>query len=343
MIIEGDILFKLCERYQYPLASEHHILFAIRGSLPQAVLHGHFDVATDFKQSHLLKPVRVNYETARCTIGLWDTRINKIALFPGSTLPSKTYLFTHPSSLNTYNILCPGNYELSRGIHPRHENSFQRHDALLMDTYALVEIPQIRKSKKRLSFNWKEVKYKVLLAGDNLHAARTEPEESDSNLYGTASLQLKYSSSGCITILGQPQQYVKQKTGNTAWNCWQKFMEMVTKSENVKYFNFILFTYSDFLNKYQKPASTSIRYGSQGSEVEQIQTVLKSIINLKTGLPYYTGEVDCRFSGQTAIAYFKFQEDFTNGKVAREIHFQDFFSKTKHFNSYQNRSNYAIH
>ncbi len=346
MIIEGSSLLRLCGQYQYAIQNEQYILFAIRGSLPQAAIEGNFQYVTEFKNAHVIQPARVNYQTARCTIGVWDTQANKIALFPGSTLPSVTYLFSHPSSLETFNILCPGNYQLTRGIHPRNKDGFQRHEAFLMDGYALVKIPQVRKSKKKLRFNCNQVHYKVLPAGDNLHAARTDPSESDLDSGATclASLQLPYSSSGCITIIGQPQPYIKHKPGNGVWNCWQTFMELVNKADPNKInFNFILFTFSDFLYKRPKSAGKCIRYGSQGPAVAQIQRTLQSVINLKTGLPYYTGEIDCQFSGQTAISYLKFQEDFTNGKIESEIHFQQFLSQTKHFTSYLKQLNNVIH
>jgi hypothetical protein len=332
MKLEGGILYKHCGQYQYLLEENQPVLFAIRGCLPEAAFHGNFKFLTEFKPVHLVRPARLNYETARCTIGLWDTCTHQIALFPGSTVPSKSYLFTHASSLETYNILCPGSYELSRGIHPRHPEGFQRHEAFLMDHYALVEIPPVKKLKNTVRFDWPHAQNKVLRAGDNLHAARTEPEDADSPFNWAATLQAKYSSSGCITILGQPAQYVRHPPANAAWNCWHALMDLVNKTYPGKInFTFILLTFSDLRHISPKPADRSIRYGAQGPEVAQMQRILNAIIDLSTGLPYYTGDINGQFLHHTALSYLRFQEDFSKGKTACEIQMPRFLSQTKHF------------
>lgn len=334
MIIDADILAELCNFYQYRLTNEAYVFFAIRGSLPEAVLKGDFGAATALKVYQQIRGTRVNYETARCTVGLWDIKNSKLALFPGSTVPSKKYLFTHASSVATFNILCPGKYELRRGVHPRNEHSFQSHDAFLMDGYGMVEIPPLERLKHTVRLNLGRSTYRVVLPGDNLHAARTEPRKVNLDLDCSVMLKMNYSSSGCITVLGQPKEYVLSKLPHTSWNCWQTFVDLVNGVGSTKInFTFLLFTFSDFLHINQTSSGSLIRYGSQGPEVEQIQRKLKSIIRLKTGLPYYTGQINSLFSGQTALSYIEFQEEYLNGKIAPEIQTRKFLSSTKHFHA----------
>ncbi|MDO1446480.1 hypothetical protein Q0590_09485 [Rhodocytophaga aerolata] len=334
MIIDADILAELCNFYQYSLTEQDYLFFAVRGSLPEAVLHGDFVEATKLKAYQTIRRTRVNYKTARCTIGLWDVKNSKLALFPGSTVPSKKYLFTHASSIATFNILCPGRYELRRGVHPRNEHGFQRHEAFLMDGYGLVEIPPVERLTHTVRFDWSQSVYTVVLAGDNLHAARTEPRQDQPDLAGSIMLKMNYSSSGCMTILGQPKEYVRSNRTYTAWNGWQTFVDLVNEvGADKKNFTFLLFTFSDFENKNQTSSGSLIRYGSQGPEVVQIQQKLTSIIRLSTGLPYYTGPINSLFSGHTAMSYVVFQEDYSNGKIAPEIQTCKFLSSTKHFHA----------
>jgi len=330
MIIKSDTIAKLCNFYQYRLKAKELVIFAIRGCLPVATLSGNFNCITSFHSSHQLIGVKPNYQTARCTIGLWDQQRQKVAVFPGSTLPSKKYLFSNITSVETFNILCPGKYELRKGVHPRN-GGFQQHDALLMDGYAIVKIPKVERLLTTIKFSGKH-KYSVLLPGDNLHAARTEPTMM-SDTACTEMLMFNYSSSGCITIAGQPAAYVKNGQPYAEWNYWQHFISVLQKeSGNQTHYDFVLFDHSDFKLP-QTNRHLSVRYGSESKQVENIQFLLNSIINSTTGLAYYSHEITNKLGRLAAEAYLNFDRDFNKREGSPEIKLQQFFKQTKHFYS----------
>ena len=133
MKIDSSTLSALCDEFCYVTGEDKIIIFGVRGSLPLDAQKGDFDATSGFRDGYETGYMKLNYRTSRCTIGLWDKENQKIALFPGSTVPSKQYLLRNKAALKTFNILSPGKYELKKGIHPREKNAFQRHEALLMD------------------------------------------------------------------------------------------------------------------------------------------------------------------------------------------------------------------
>jgi hypothetical protein len=335
MNIEGSILAELCDFFHYPVEKEI-VLFAFRGCLPKNLSEESDPNVTAFKKSHSLKGIPVNYLTPRCTIGIWDRYSNLIATFPGSTLPSKDYVAKTPASIATLNVLCPGKYLLSKGIHPRNQNGFERHQALLMDGFGIVGIPGVGKTAP--GFNSRISNYQVIQPGDNLHSGRTEPMPK----FYSSLFHLRYSSSGCITIVGQPSEYLKYNHGNMHWNHWESFITSVSRFEQSD-FTFLLFNYSDLKKKSLFKNNETIRYGSKQHEVGQIQQLLAHTINTNTGEYYYSGDIDCEFSNQTAISYMRFCNDYFSTKPGWEIHIEDFFTKVKHFNSSLIQPENAIH
>jgi len=326
MNIEGSVLNELCDAFHFPIEKDPIILFAFRGCLPKDHEKDNIDPAIHFKSADQLKRVPVNYLNPRCTIGIWDRITDKIALFPGSTLPSKDYVKRHPSSVSILNVLCPGCYQLRKGIHPRNEQGFQRHEALLMDGFGIVGLPHIIKTRASIGFSSRIANYDVVRPGDNLHAGRMEPIDR----YYSSLLKLKYSSCGCITVAGQPEEYLTYNHHHTAWNSWTTFIESISLTQQ-KNFTFLLF---NFETRWRKSVSeNTIRYGSKQSEVGDIQYLLSNIVNTNTGQSYYSGDLDCSFTDQTAVSYFKFCKDYSSSKTEWEVQPQKFFNKTKHFKS----------
>ena len=336
MNIEGSVLNELCDAFHFPIENDPIILFAFRGCLPKGHENDNINHSIHFKSADQLKRVPVNYLNPRCTIGIWDRITDKIALFPGSTLPSKNYVRQHPSSVSTLNVLCPGCYQLRKGIHPRNEQGFQPHKALLMDGFGIVGLPYINKASASTGFSSRIANYDVVRPGDNLHAGRMEPTLK----FYSSLLKLKYSSSGCITVVGQPEEYLRYNHDHTAWNSWTTFIASVSLTEQ-KNFTFLLFNFDNRKRK-SVAENKTIRYGSRQSEVGDIQYLLSKIVNTNTGQSYYSGDLDCSFSDQTAVSYFKFCKDYSSSKTGWEIQTQQFFNKTKHFSHHKIQEN-AIH
>ncbi|HZB11625.1 MAG TPA: hypothetical protein VE467_01290 [Chryseolinea sp.] len=327
MNIEGSVLKELCDAFHFPIGNDPIILFAFRGCLPKHHEKNNTNHSNHFKSADQLTRVPVNYLNPRCTIGIWDRITDKIALFPGSTLPSKDYVKRHPSSVSILNVLCPGSYQLRKGIHPRNEEGFQRHEALLMDGFGIVGLPHIIKTSASIRFSSRIVNYDVVRPGDNLHAGRMEP--TDKSYFSL--LELKYSSCGCITVAGQPEEYLRYNRDHTAWNSWTTFIQILSRTQQ-KNFTFLLFNF-DSCSRKSVSENKTIRYGSKQSAVGDIQYLLSNIVNTRTGQFYYSGDFDCSFSDQTAVSYFKFCKDYSSSKTEWEVQPQKFFNNTKHFMS----------
>lgn len=331
MRLNADILSELCTYFNYPVSGTGYAVFAIRGSLPEATLKGDFSDAARWQHEHTMQRTILNYTTARCTIGLWNINSRKIALFSGSTLPSLHYLYHNPSALDTYNILAPGAYKLRKGIHPRSSN-YQKHEALLMDGYGMAAIPQIIRGKKSFRFSKQHITYKVLLPGDNLHAARTEPSPgNDLSAICQEILKLKYSSSGCITITGQPIEYLNYSWSDYTWNSWETFRKYIQEYITTPSTDFLLFSYGDLKSIRQKHIPAPLRYGSECSQVVQLQQFLNKVNEYSSGAPYYNGSADGLFTNDTAAATLRFCSDFTGGIARPEIYLDKLKYKTQHF------------
>ena len=219
MKISGTILSNICRNFFYEIGEDRLVLFGIRGGLPNAVLRGNPEVCAEPNKEHGIKSSRLNYSTSRCTVGIWNRQTDQVSLFPGSTVPSVKYLFDNRQALQHFNMLLPGKYELSRGLHPREKDGFQRHDAFLMNEFGHVSIPSVRITKRRLYFNFDIKEEKILLPGDNLHAGRIEPQGDFKNSEEKclAALHMPFSGSGCITVAGQPTEYLSRPPNIGEW------------------------------------------------------------------------------------------------------------------------------
>lgn len=320
---------------KYDLEQKELIIFAIRGTLPEEAISGNFEETYKFKRQHRLVKKEVDFNTCSCTIGLWDRLHQRLALFPGSTVPSSVYLFHHPASLQTFNMLCTGMYELRRAVHPRNGIGYQPHEALVMDGYGLVEIPELMRTDSYFRIDPERFVKRVLLPGDNLHAARIEPvgKEMSSLEVCISTLSAPFSGSGCITIIGQPRGYFSNGIADGVWNCWEQFMYLLgTASQYAENYKFILFDASDIEEfDASQPDGQIIRYGSSSIEVGVLQQHLHHIFEAKTGKAYYRDTIDNRFLKQTATAYLQFWNDITGGKPLKEIRIDDFLRLTRQF------------
>lgn len=330
MLITGSTLFGLCRKFSYDISDESNLVFAIRGCLPLQL------VETDPSGAGIPAKIKgitrrqIDYKEASCTIGLWNCATGDLALFPGSTVPSLHYLHAHPASDKHFNILCPGKYKLVRGIHPRKKSGYQRHNALIMPGTGWIMRPARIRKKVQTTFDFGSVEYRVAYPGDSLHASRTEPHTVTLESGVITVMSRSFSSSGCLTILGQPAQYVNGEYP-FFWNAWEQFMQLLTTSFSGSACTLLLFDYSDFVDSADDNAHGNLRYGSSGIHVEELQLKLSEIISSGENRQYYSGKITGLIEGETADAYLRFMYDYSPGHVTGEVRFEKFRSLTGHF------------
>jgi len=331
MQINDFILKSLCRRYYYDISRESIIIFAFRGSYPLQSLGSDPCQAGIPEKVKKIVSKKINYKKASCTIVIWYPGSGDIALFPGSTVPSLTYMHQNPDTADHFNILCPGKYEYVRGIHPRKIAGYQRHEALIMPGKGWIMRPELIRKQGKSIFNFNEVQYDVVLPGDNLHASRAEPYMPVAGKTDKKSLiNRNYSSSGCLTIIGQPEQYVRHRHSH-CWNFWEQFMQLIKSSSSDRNYTLILFNFSDLINSDNDRERTILRYGSQGSPVYELQQKLSKIYSAATNSVYFTGKHDGIFQADTAKAWLRFMKDHSPDSVKGEADLPVFRSKTNHF------------
>jgi|GEM_PF-6384930 len=328
MKVDSTILDHLCTTFHYNVEAAPVVIFAIRGCMPATGAQARWCFGSTYAGFYA-RPVPVNYTTARCTIGLWNRAEEQITIFPGSTLPSLSYLTTHPSKQATSNILCPGLYELRKGLHPR-SGGAGTHNALLMDGHGIVEVPTLVTGNKQVRFASTPKNYQVVLPGDNLHAARNEPASGGT---GSDMLMLDYSSSGCITICGKPREHITGVHTHLTWNYWQHFMDRIGHYESR--FPFLLFNASDIQNAAPVPQDL-LRYGSSGKQVLRLQKALTCITESNTGMPYYNGAVNGQFTNTTVQSYFRFYKDISGQHAGYTLTPCQLFNSIRHFKIEEN-------
>ncbi|WP_169540135.1 hypothetical protein [Niabella aurantiaca] len=318
----------LCATFHYNVQAAPTVIFAVRGCMAVGGAQAGWHFGGEYTCFHA-QAVPVNYTTARCTIGLWNRTAGRITAFPGSTLPSLTYLAAHPLKQATFNILCPGFYELRKGLHPR-SGGAGAHNALLMDSHGIVEVPAIITRNKQVRFAKTPKNYRVVLPGDNLHAARNEPAPGGT---GSDMLTLDYSSSGCITICGKPKELVTGAHTHVTWNYWQRFMDSISSSGNL--FPFLLFNASE-VQHMPRAAQGLLRYGSSGKQVRRLQTALTRITDSKTGMPYYSSAINDQFTNATVQSFFRFYKDISGQHAGYTLKPDQLFGSIRHFKIEEN-------
>jgi hypothetical protein len=331
MQINEFILKSHCRKFNYDISGEPLVIFAIRGSYPlQSYENNPRQSGNPEKVKSVIK-TNLSYKETACSIGIWLTLSGEIALFPGSTVPSLNYLHQNPGSVKHFNILCPGKYRLVRGIHPRNVAGYQRHEALIMPGEGWIMKPGLIRKQTGAAFNFKAVGYDVAFAGDNIHASRSEPCIPDTGATGiNPVVNKKYSSSGCITIIGQPEEYVRSKF-SFFWNSWEQFMQLIDSFPKINSYSFLLFSYSDLTSDEEYGNRHILRYGSQGLLITELQKKLSEIYCIETNRAYYAGEPNGLMQSGTVKSYLNFMKDYSPGRLAGEADIDEFRILTGHF------------
>ena len=246
----ADHLRKLLRVNSYPFAETAHILFGIRGASAAS------SKCEEFRDAHLIEQTDVNYQAARCLIGIWNPVQNKIALFPGSTVPHLKYIKRNVEGKAKSNCMMSGYYShYEKGFH--NPNPGHAHQALRLATNIMY-----RRSFNDFTFSNADP-VEVGNPNDNLHAAYSDT--------GAA-----YSSAGCQVVVGQPRCRDRGAAGNTG--PWKRFFDIIYRDTPQQRFAYALFRYADAAAVAAGGGGlmeARLRFGSQGSAVLALQTALE--------------------------------------------------------------------
>jgi N-acetylmuramoyl-L-alanine amidase len=282
------------------------VLFGLRG----CILADGKESSGGFVDKVLLVEAVPNHKECKCVIGVWKRSTNKIAVFIGSTVPNWSGMkkqLDDPKKLNHCNMRPTGKYKHKVGTH-RAGDALEIKGAIKEDE----KVPAIR-SIDNLIYEITDL-WTFGTPGDNIHPTRTtKPTE-------------KFSSEGCITVLGTYDKSSEKHAG-----LWSEFRNAAgltaTKaptSEDNREFIFVLLTGREArlispISPATKKALTRLRFGSSGVDVEALQLMLSTTQRKdKTKGTYYTGTKDGNMGAGTVQAYTDWQfdgEGFRDGIV----------------------------
>lgn len=241
------------------------ILFALRGCLISAGGSGE-DGA--WRDEATLKDVRPNHSDTRCTMGVWDRANKKIAAFPGSTVPNTTAIASWYRNHQSGNMLQPGLYRYSVGIHRDYPGCF-----ILADAERNGRSVVVRRSSNNLYYDLADI-YNKCAPFDDIH-----PTFGSNEHY--------FSSFGCQTIMGKVDS-AGHHTG--PWAKFRALAGLKTPSGTVgaQYLYLLLtgreaYLAADLRRKNLAADNMSLltlrrlRFGSKGTEVAALQQKLLGV------------------------------------------------------------------
>lgn len=253
------LLSTMAERICAAVPTDGLVFFGLRGALP-------LDLGgTDFAPSRTIRLVDYNHQLMRCTIGQWRPADRTVAVFPGSTVPNLQAISKARAAGGAgANMLMLGRYRYQRGIHkaatPRGHRAFRQamffpvwRSADDLD-YDLNDRLDLGQSNESFVF-------------DNLHCAFHDNVDTPG-----------YSSNGCQVVAGLPM--APYRGNNPETGPWRRFVENAYNNGNGQTeFVYLLFSGAEAAMVASNPAEglpRSLRFGSSGDQVREVQTALKS-------------------------------------------------------------------
>ncbi len=280
--LTAKILEDAAKRNNFPVPEKGLVFFGIRGGFPETPTNH------DFAKSHDIRFVDVDYSRMRCTIGQWNRNTNRIALFPGSTVPNAAMIRSAKSKGGAgANRLLPGRYEHEKGNHKNGKPS--GHRAFRQATFFPVQ----RNSNDAAFDNLDRIDFgtgKGDFVWDNLHCAfHNDPDGP-------------YSSAGCQVVCGLPKSPAR---GNAREEGpWRAFIDTAYgEFESQRNFAYLLFTADEIgVVANNDPANIRqvIKFGSTGALAEKVQKALAASGELD-------GEPDGKFGRNSLMALVEFQ------------------------------------
>jgi len=251
-VIDSNLLSLAAKRNGYFLPIEGYIFFGIRGAVPE--------IPSDntFSDRRTVSFSDIDFKKMNCTFGQWDVSQKRIALFPGSTVPSQINIARARTKAGSgTNMLMPGRYLHVRGIHKNGKPGAHR-------AFRQASFQPVWRTADNLSYDLSDRldlgKGSGDFVWDNIHSAYTDR------------LDGAYSSAGCQVICGLPQRGGANETGP-----WASFIKNAYFGTAQIQFVYLLFTASELATlQASNTASLTqiVRFGSSGPLATAVQQAL---------------------------------------------------------------------
>ena len=254
ILLDQELLLRLAARNNFALPEEDLIFFGIRGALP-------IDISgTPFAGSHLIRTAEFNHVQMRCTLGQFRPATGKLAVFPGSTVPSRINVIAAKNRGGVgANLLMLGKYRYERGVHKIGRPSGHR-------AFRQAQFFPVWRSSDDFDFDLSD---RPDLDGDfvfdNLHCAYHDNIDTPG-----------FSSAGCQVVCGHPRSPARRNRPETG--PWQRFIDNAYGAAGgQKRYTYMLFSAAEVAMVASKPdnaISQSVRFGSSGDLVGIVQAAL---------------------------------------------------------------------
>jgi hypothetical protein len=275
--ISHSLLEYLCYRNRFPVLQQGMVFLGIRGASPVIADY------QSFAASHELILTMPDNQHPCCTLVQWLPKQKTLAVFPGSTIPHKKYIRKAFAKGGAgANQLLSGYYhDYRKGDHnldsPTRHRAFRQTEA----RFVLRTIDDlVYETDDRMEYN---------NPFDNLHAG-----------WCMGVNHADFASAGCQVIVGYP--HCAQRGSLPDTGPWATFVGNAYAQPQDR-FPYVLLTGQDYFRAYVGNMAESdfrLRYGSAGTEVQELQQRLKA-------KRFYEGQVDDQFGKRTMNAVLAFQ------------------------------------
>lgn len=275
--LNSEQLRRLCQLNLFPVPDKGMVFMGLRGCLPVE------DDDFKFHKTVSLYLMDINYIHPRCTLLQWLPAEEKIATFPGSTVPHIRYI-KKAAENNGWgaNQLMTGYYEdYRKGVHNAGEDT--AHDA-----FRQTDAHPIRRTADDFDFD-NDDRVDFENPYDNIHAAWCMGVNHDN-----------FASAGCQVVLGYPR--CRQRRSYPDVGAWKTFKENAYGLSQNK-FPYVLLNGTEAMRVAQSGSqklAVKLRFGSKGDLVMRVQQELQ-----KAG--FYEGILDGEFRGRTIRSVLEFQ------------------------------------
>jgi lysozyme family protein len=251
LVITAALLARAARRNGFAVPSQGLVFFGIRGLSPGAP----FDNAFGASRTGRFSPV--DFVRMNCTLGQWNVDKDEIAVFPGSTVPSRGSISNAMARGGSgTNMLMLGRFEYEKGMHkggkPNGHRAFRQ--ASFFPVWRTVDnlfydlADKIDFGDGPGSFVW-----------DNLHSAYWDTLEH-------------YSSAGCQVVCGLPRSPNRNNQPETG--PWRVFVENAYNI-NQNRFVYLLFSAEELaLLDNATDLTQLVRFGSSGRAAKDVQAAL---------------------------------------------------------------------